>query len=92
MLNIFALRSRFPERLSLVVDPTGPENDVWISRVVREASLIVAVWGAHPAIGWRGDDVRQLLDGLQVHHLGLTLKGYPRHPLYVRANTEPIAW
>jgi hypothetical protein len=92
MLNIFGFRSTDPRPLTTMSNPTGPENDEWIQLVVGEASLVVAAWGNQGSIQRRGAFVRQSLDSHALHHLGLTVMGYPRHPLYVRGDTQPIVW
>lgn len=86
--NLFALRSPDPAKMGMVEDPVGPENDHWIRQLGHESSFTVVAWGAHPFIEDRAERVLGLLEG-DVHHLGLTKDGFPRHPLYVAASTEP---
>ena len=96
--NIFALRSTDPRRLYLVRDPVGPDNDVALVNLHHEASFTVAAWGVHGKFNGRGDRVLQLLVGLAypgklggpVYCLGITKEGYPRHPLYITSDTQPV--
>lgn len=94
VVNVCALRARDPAALREASHPDGPENTAWVARVAARAGLVVAAWGS--AGGWPGLAARiaALLPLLppQVHVLGLTRAGHPRHPLYVRADTAPRAW
>lgn len=92
--NIFALRSTDPSALYSVDDPVGPENDEHILRASEEAGLTVAAWGVHGAHQERGQRVVEMLTraGRPVVALGLTKAGFPRHPLYVRADAQPVSY
>lgn len=91
MLNLFAFRSTDPKGLRKVVDPIGPENDVWLKDACRYGSKVVAAWGAHGGYLGRDREVRRLLSG-SLHHLGLTKDGHPRHPLYLKSDTPLTLW
>lgn len=95
MLNIFALRSTNPRALRDAVDPVGPDNDAWLWRIANEVDLVVAAWGVHGKLNARGFRVRGLFEvggDVQLHHLGLTKDGHPRHPLHLPADTRPEPW
>jgi len=82
MLNVFAFRATDPKEMRAAPDPVGPDNDEWLLGITGEVDLVVAAWGTHAAHLGRGPQVRELLGGIQLHHLGLTRGGYPYHPLY----------
>lgn len=89
MVNLYAYRATDPRSLWLADDPVGPENDHNLSLAFGDSDLIVAAWGANA----RADRVKQfavMFRGWQLHALGLTKDGAPRHPLYLRADTIPI--
>jgi len=90
--NIFALRSTDPKALYTHADPVGPENLAHIAREAVRHELIVAAWGNHGELRGQGVTVRNLLEVLaeSVHVLGLNLDGQPKHPLYLRADIEPV--
>lgn len=94
--NLFALRSTDPRALRTHPDPVGPANDEVLGSLAAAAGVgfIVAAWGTGGGLHGRSEYVANLLaaSGRPVHCLGLTLGGYPRHPLYVRADTPPIEW
>jgi len=92
MLNIFAFRAKDPRKMYAAADPIGPMNDEAILKTARDAALVVAAWGTRGAYRGRGEEVRRLLDGVPLHHLGLTKDGHPRHPLYLRGDTKPRPW
>ncbi len=88
LANLFALRSSNPCLLSIDADPIGPENDRWLAELSSRFDLTIAAWGAHGALLQRAAEVLPKLSN--VHHLGLTNAGHPRHPLYLPRTTCPI--
>lgn len=58
--------------------------------------LIVAAWGANPNRGTYVNREKAMFWGplrdRDVYVLGLTKDGHPRHPLYIRASTQPRLW
>lgn len=88
--NLYALRSTDPKALRTHPDPVGPDNYLYLEAAAGD-DLTVCAWGANAD----PIDSRGLIDGLlgwggQPHHLGLTKGGFPKHPLYLRADTTPI--
>lgn len=95
MLNIFAIRATDPQEMKQARYPIGELNDEAIKRVADSCGLVVCCWGNNGDHLGRGAAVRGLLwrqCGCAVWHLGLTKKGHPRHPLYLRSSTERIRW
>lgn len=88
VVNLFAWRARSPNELSAVHEPIGPLNDAHIAAALRCVEAIVAAWGNHGAQLDRDRAVaRRFLAGRPVVCLGTTLRGQPRHPLYVPTAT-----
>jgi hypothetical protein len=87
--NIFAWRSTDPKALLRVEDPVGPENDHYICDLAKRAHLLIAAWGTHGVIHGRGGEVLRMLIDRDVHTLGLTKSGYPKHPLYLGKGVTP---
>jgi len=79
-------------------DPVGPDNDAAIRESCGWAAgsqdRIIAAWGTHGAFLERGPAVERLLRAQPqpLHHLGLTLGGHPKHPLYIPYSQSPILW
>lgn len=96
--NIFALRSTDPAGLYKAAihdgDPVGPENDAALDELAARVSMVVAGWGTHGRLGWRGDTVRRRFDaaGRPLHVLRLSREGFPCHPLYLPGSLEPTPW
>ncbi len=92
--NIFAYRATDPRVMRAQLDPIGPENDATIASSVDWADRVVCAWGAHGSHRGRGAVVTQLLraTGQPLFHLGLTLAGQPKHPLYVGYTVHPEVW
>ncbi len=91
--NVFALRSTDPKGLRQVEDPVGPDNDAHIIEQARCADLVVVGWGTHARLNDRHERVIGLLSGVcEITCLGVTKDGYPRHPLYLRKDLEPVAF
>ena len=88
--NLFGLRTPSPRVLARSAAPVGARNDRWLRKLQDEASLVLAAWGNHGRLRDRATAVRCLLSDL--HTLGLTGAGQPRHPLYVAARTVPVPW
>jgi hypothetical protein len=86
VVNLFAYRSTDPTGLRAIADPVGEENDRYIMQAAKRASVVVAAWGVHGAYKGRDVDVLPLLGDVQC--LGVTKEGFPKHPLYVRADTN----
>lgn len=92
--NLFAWRATMPSAMYAAIDPVGVHNDKWILRAAAEADCVVCAWGAHGHHRARGSVVRRMLldAGHILHHLGLTKEQQPRHPLFLRADTERQPW
>ena len=96
VLNLYALRSTDPAGLWAVEDPVGPENDHWIGETVKSADLVVVAWGTTPYVRVPGGRTRTKAtlkvlgenSPVPVRCLGTTKDGYPRHPLYLPADTQ----
>jgi len=89
--NLYAYRATNPKELLTADDPIGPENDEWLSRLAREHGDIVCAWGAN-AKQDRVDKFIELVsefDNVRLWCLGLTKKGAPKHPLYIKAD-QPL--
>lgn len=88
--NLFAWRATKPADLKRADDPVGPDNDEAIALAVEVTRRTVLAWGTHG--GHRGRD-REVLGMLGAAAckpwiLGLTRKGFPRHPLYLPTETR----
>ena len=101
VVNLYALRATNPKELLTHPDPCGPLNWLNIEQCLNDPAngVIIAAWGSWkgqrsyartPADGFRGQNGP--LANRNVKCLGVTSRGYPRHPLYVRADQPLVAW
>jgi len=88
VVNLFAWRSSDPSALLVADDPVGPDNATYIMLAAACSSTVVAAWGAiHPKYGRWALHVAGLFTETRLSCLGRTKAGWPRHPLYVAAQT-----
>ena len=95
VLNLFALRATDPDELKKHSDPIGPENHR-LGEAVKDLPMVIAAWGTHGSLMQRGSKVArevvtQRSDGL-LHCIAKTMKGHPRHPLYLGKHLKPIVY
>lgn len=90
--NIFAYRSTDPKALYTLDDPVGPENDAYLGQAAEQASLRVVAWGTHGALKDRHAAVLALLAAYPLTALGITQEGFPKHPLYLRADVPYVSY
>jgi hypothetical protein len=87
MANLFAYRARFPVDMLKANDPIGPENDFYLNKLCSESNLIIAAWGGLKITKKR---IRSISFPKNLYCLGVTKNGFPRHPLYMKADSQPI--
>lgn len=92
VINVFALISTDPQALYTDPDPVGPENDQAILDALQGAGMLICAWGVHSALDNRAAAVKALIRqaGIQPYCLALNKGGSPKHPLYVRADQQPV--
>ena len=88
VVNLFALRATNPDDMKAALDPVGPENMAKLAETLGASHRVVAAWGTHG--GYRDQD-QKFIDiarsmNIKVYCLGVTKEGFPRHPLYVKAD------
>jgi hypothetical protein len=90
VVNLFAFRATSPVKLLLADDPIGAENDghIWAAMANADGPIIAA-WGAHGVFMDRDKDFRRLIDDKAIYCLGKTMRGQPKHPLYIKAD-QPL--
>lgn len=99
-VNLFALRSPYPEELNghsyrVMV---GRDNDAWIKRSLQGADVVLTAWGNPNGVDpgkyeRRIAEVSLLLEGVRVHALGSpTRLGHPRHGLMWNGELKLREW
>lgn len=94
MVNLFAIRATDPKVMLGTDAPVGPDNDAHLISHALKAALFICGWAAH---GGHRDRANVVIRRIRTHtgatllRLGdLTEGGFPRHPLYLRANLTPV--
>lgn len=87
MVNLFAFRATDPAEMKKAADPEGEFNLSIVGAASCHADLTVTVWGTHGAFKDQGQTYLRHLKN--PHHLGLTKDGFPKHPLYLKADLKP---
>ena len=88
VVNLYSFRSTDPKNLP-EVGRNGAEADAWIaSQLVGRIGPVVVGWGAHGRGTIRATQVLRIIReaGHVPMCLGTTIKGAPRHPLYVHGD------
>lgn len=93
-VNIFAYRETDPALLRKAREPVGDKNDAALLHACDWAGQIICGWGVHGEHLGRGAVVEKDLRraGHDLHALGLTKAGHPRHPLYIGYKVKPERW
>lgn len=92
IVNLFAYRATKPADMRAfgLTRAIGPDNDRHILAAALEAAVTIVAWGANPTEGRAPTVLRMLRKaGIVPHHLGLTDKGQPRHPLMLKNEVTP---
>lgn len=94
--NVMDYRATHPRMLlEEGIVPRSENNLPAIREFAAGADVIVLAFGAlHPRLRRYGEDVVRTLkaDGRRLSCLGLTKDGSPRHPLYLRGDSELITF
>lgn len=93
MLNAYGFRSTDPLGLWTVPDPVGAGNDKAIRHWTKLADRVCLAWGTH-VTEERRERLMELLApvGDRCVCLGVNGNGSPKHPLYLAAATQPVAF
>lgn len=90
--NLFAGRATKPDDLFSMEDPEGPSNQrVW-EKLKASSATIICAWGADRRAQAQAEKFIRFMSGRDLHCLGMTKDGHPRHPLYLKKDTpiEPF--
>jgi hypothetical protein len=89
MTNLFALVSPYPEDLQTCPDPLK-DNDRYLLETSENVTHIVYCWGNFKQATYRAKKVKTMFPHKRINCFGKNANGTPKHPLYLKANTELI--
>jgi len=92
MTNLFAYRATDPKVMKAQINAVGDMNDQALLETAKDAGLIIAAWGTHGGHDKRDVVVRQMLENRGLKCLGTTQQGFPKHPLYLRADAPLLTY
>ena len=92
MVNVNPYRSTDPKRAQIPPDSVNDYNRIRLINHARKASLIICGWGLNAAPALASGVELALRHCNDVHHMGLTKNGQPKHPLYLPKETRPQLW
>lgn len=94
MTNIFAFRATDPKVMKKQENPVGLDNDSHLLKCGARAGLIICAWGNHGSFINRDLTVTNFLNSnfLDMHCLGVSQSGQPKHPLYLKKDLKPIRY
>ncbi|WP_242215231.1 DUF1643 domain-containing protein [Bacillus cereus group sp. BfR-BA-01383] len=92
IVNLFAYIATNREELLQVSkeDAIGPENENHVIRALNRADMVIAAWGENCKYHNRHKDIHELFQGYHLYCLGKTRDGFPRHPLYLSKDSQPM--
>ncbi len=94
LLNAYAFRATNPKVMKAAgPNALGPLNNEYLRQAAMNCDRVVAAWGAN-CERFREVALRRMFAELHrpLYVLGLTKDGHPKHPLYIRADVEPLPW
>lgn len=90
VVNIFSLRSTDPKELYKQTDEYKDSNMLAIKDCHKRMDKVVAAWGSHGGLYNRGKFVADAIKPL--YCIGITVGGFPSHPLYMPAVSKPYIY
>ncbi len=93
MVNTNPQRSTDPKLQRMPGQLTSMHNEGFLMANALNASLIICAWGnnADSKLALYAQATLRTC-GVELHHLGLTKAGAPKHPLYLAKETKPQLW
>lgn len=95
VVNLFAFKATKPELLrDKNIEPIGDRNDKYILDTCRNSDIVIAAWGVNGKLNSRNAYVERLIgtNTYDLHCLGVSTEGHPRHPLFVRSDVKPLLY
>ncbi|MGF8375398.1 DUF1643 domain-containing protein, partial [Klebsiella pneumoniae] len=96
--SICSRQAAVVRELATAVDPVGPENEIHLERIIRDADVLVPCWGSRTklpkSLHVHLDRLLEQLvaSGKPVLAFGVTGSGDPKHPLMLGYSTKLVPW
>lgn len=86
LCNLFAYITEKDHELTVVKDPVGKDNDMWIKKIAKRADMVIFAWGVNGKIQKRSKEVENMFSTSWA--LDIAPEGYPRYPLFIPYNPK----
>ena len=91
MMNLFAYISTDPKKLLFREhEKIGYQNNNYLKQIASKCEKVIFAWGSFSAAHVRSKQIIEMFP--QAYVLKINNNGSPKHPLYVRANTNPAKY
>lgn len=87
MVNLFSFVTAHPDELLKCPDPING-NDIWLNKIAELSGEIIFAWGAFKEAQERAKQVIAMFPTAKALHINKD--GSPKHPLYVKGDTQPF--
>ncbi|MFN4249080.1 MAG: DUF1643 domain-containing protein [Flavipsychrobacter sp.] len=88
--NLFAYRATSPTDMFNAAEPVGIDNDHHIRMQYGKCHTVVFCWGVNGYYKDRNKMVSSFFPHAQC--FGTTINGYPKHPLYLKSDTQLVKY
>jgi len=94
VVNLFAWRATEPKELKGNHLRTGTDNVKYLKKAQKRADIVIHAWGdSCDNLGIEIPfSIYEQLATMKAFCLGKNKSGNPKHPLYVKADTEPLRY
>ena len=91
IVNLFAYRTPYPNKLYEVEDPIGKYNDHYIRETLDSNPDVIVAWGNSGGYLDRHEKIFEILESkkIKVKALKWNSSGHPAHPLYLSGDSVP---
>ncbi len=91
MTNLFTFITPYPKNLPDIEDGVKIRSRQIVFEIATEAKIVICCWGKFVCAKFQARLILTHLKekGVQAFHLGLNDDGSPKHPLYLKADTQP---
>lgn len=94
VVNLFDYRATDPKDLKKAEAPCSELANHFVKQAIEQCSLIVPAWGNHGDYLGRSTEIKSLIESYGFPEyfqcLGFNKTGEPKHPLYIKGDTQLI--
>ena len=70
----------------------GEECDAWLKKMISQSEKVICAWGSWQFAGFE-ERAKEVLGFIpEPYCLGVNADGQPKHPLYLKADSQPVKY